>query len=387
MKSSREKYDFFPTPLSIAEEMAQWYADSDINHIVDLGCGEGNLFKAVKKHQCESKVSAYEIDSSHMDKLGSADDIGIFDLDLTQHSPRQVKERSSLIISNPPFCKGELNLSVRKKVVLSGLAGQHIIKSKRIRLEVVFLYRALEASLPGSLICFILPIAFLTSRVFYRARKTMLEEHCWDSCTIYENNEFEGTETRVVMIHATAQAGETQGVKVNFSKSGLTKKIDIEDVEAGKVLDLCRNECNDVPKIQDFGVELSRGKQCAKMLRDIGLQFVHSSHIRQLHSGLIKGVSKSNETENKEQFARAGDILISRVGTRCLGKAVMVESGAIQYSDSVICLRAKKQYAKGLFNYLVSDEVQYYFQKYAHGSCAKLITYDMIRELPVSVAI
>src|SRR5690606_28862254 len=85
----------------------------------------------------------------------------------------------------------------------------------------------------------------------------------------------------------------------------------------------------------------------------------------------------------QEKMASAGEILIARVGTRCLGSAVMIASGASVISDCVISVRVPSDKKENIFKKLTSEEGRDWLRSTARGSCAKIITYESIQRFPI----
>lgn len=83
--------------------------------------------------------------------------------------------------------------------------------------------------------------------------------------------------------------------------------------------------------------------------------------------------STSNDFPSNLSLAGPGDILISRVGKRCIGKVVMVKRGYIPFSDCIYRLEVP-EYIDKSFNSLITKRGQSWLQAYAHGVCAKVIS-------------
>ena len=384
---------YFPTPSAIAATIASVYSNLRLQHVVDLGCGAGNLvlpFDAAASIQSPLHLTAYDIDLSRfeMDAIQHST-IDLRELNLEKHSATldagiDIPSDKTLIVSNPPF--GNTKATHRHLISLRkhGLIGNALRQT--IRLELLFLARALDLAKPRTHICFVVPLTFLTARQFKSARTQLIDRHGMVSCRIYQPSEFKKTEVQVAVIHFRAQAGIRSTVTLIDDETGNEIKVSRQRFVNGSLPhagNITQKDVN-VIRLKDLEIELSRGKECAKRLSEQGVMYIHSSHINRSHTGFVSGDPTYCGKENADQLAHKGDILISRVGTRCLGKVVMVRSGAIQISDSVIRLRSDPADAKKIFRQLISEKTQAYLNKHATGACAKILTYDLLKQLPIA---
>ena len=92
-----------------------------------------------------------------------------------------------------------------------------------------------------------------------------------------------------------------------------------------------------------------------------------------------------DETKANSEFrcAREGDILLARVGKRCIGKVAIIESGRINISDCVYRIRPPEGMAEYLLDSFLSDKGQRWFEAHAHGVCAKVISKRDLLQFPV----
>ena len=96
-------------------------------------------------------------------------------------------------------------------------------------------------------------------------------------------------------------------------------------------------------------------------------------------------VNLKNSPVFDDIFAEPGDILIARVGKRCIGKVTMVNSGKRVISDCVYRLRAPKKYRYRMFSYLISVKGQQWLRVVAHGVCAQVISKRDLLHFPLNI--
>ena len=77
---------------------------------------------------------------------------------------------------------------------------------------------------------------------------------------------------------------------------------------------------------------------------------------------------------NNKVIAVAGDIVMCRVGKRCVGKIGYIESGQVVLSDCLYKITVPKTNSKRLFKLLCSKKFKRWIQISSHGVCSKVIS-------------
>ena len=82
-----------------------------------------------------------------------------------------------------------------------------------------------------------------------------------------------------------------------------------------------------------------------------------------------------------EKIATPGDILIARVGRRCIGRVASVETGQAIVSDCIIVISPKNKFnSEAIWNIVSSSDFKKYLVSAAFGVGAKYITYKIIMD-------
>ena len=81
-----------------------------------------------------------------------------------------------------------------------------------------------------------------------------------------------------------------------------------------------------------------------------------------------------NQIQSNKSIAHEGDILMVRVGSRCLGRVQYLKKGHIYISDCIYKISVPKKFQYRLFKCLCSEKTQEYIRTIAHGVCAKVIS-------------
>lgn len=387
MAGSKENiFNFYATPDWVADLIVKHCPLNQRSQIIDLGAGEGSLLKSFADFSPKAHRTAIEINSDHFCHLRHvAHDLHCLDL-LKEAIPDSVLRKGfqRTIVSNPPFGKLSLDENVKSSLVKHNLIDPDTY-SRNARLEAYFLSLALNISKPGSNIAFIISANLLYQNLWRTLRNTLVTDHKLE---------------KIVLLPADAYAQAEVESAIIFLQpyQGQTKKIDIIDYRGSSII---KTKCNTTKFVYSFFEELNptrneanelggiletiyRGRSCSKELKNNNIAHLHSTDINASHRQKITLPSKQTiGNYPQEKMALAGDILIARVGTRCLGSAVMIESGKSVISDCVISVRVPNDKKEDIFKKLTSDEGRDWLRSTARGSCAKIITYESIQRFPI----
>ena len=107
----------------------------------------------------------------------------------------------------------------------------------------------------------------------------------------------------------------------------------------------------------------------------------HTSAFRKFPDGNIKCPTRNSQ--RKTGLATEGDILVPRVGSRCLHHCARVVSGETVFSDCVYRLTVALEWRSYVFAYLRSAAGIAMRRLVAHGSCVRILGKQALLELPV----
>ena len=83
------------------------------------------------------------------------------------------------------------------------------------------------------------------------------------------------------------------------------------------------------------------------------------------------------------QLACEGDILVPRVGTRCLDRHALVATGSRPYTEAVYRVRVPSRYVDQIASWIGSDVGTEWRVAAAKGACAKHLTVSALMQMPV----
>lgn len=135
--------------------------------------------------------------------------------------------------------------------------------------------------------------------------------------------------------------------------------------------------------LSELGASIVRGSRTRSQFDGLGIDFFHTSDFPREGSE----VGFHLDRDHGFQVATVGDILLPRVGTRCLDRQALVTKGRRHYTEAVYRLRVPKQTHSEVVNWIFSDKGAKWRQAAAKGSCAKHITVASLMSMPVPATI
>ena len=341
------------------------------NNCVELSAGEGGLLVPVLRRWASLEVTTCELDPQNIKILSDRFDGQHYNIDvLSPEFERVFEGRFSsfeLAVSNPPFCwrqKTEYDVFVLSRFLL-----HDIFRSSRIRAEVLFLIQNIRLLSEGAYAAFILPELIICSALLSKFRERLLSICKVVSLAEVAGGEFRGTEARTFIL--IVQCGVVGKEFSFFSSKGVCSIRTAEEFILG-----LRSVCHVDLDNCDDSVSIQRGNFSSKECREAGFSYYHTSG--------FSGSGKTSQLDvtplyRQPVLARRGDVLIGRVGSRVLGRAVIVKEGEYVISDCVFRLRFD--------TYDVAEQFLSYWEIYclpsllelARGTCAKYITKNDLR--------
>lgn len=134
--------------------------------------------------------------------------------------------------------------------------------------------------------------------------------------------------------------------------------------------------------LRDLGASIVRGSRTRWQFHELGIPHFHTTDF----PPDSKEVRFSRDRDHGFQFASAGDILLPRVGTRCLDKQALVTKGQRHYTEAVYRLRVAPRHHARVVEWVLGDSCTRWRQAAAKGSCAQHLTVASLLAMPVPSA-
>lgn len=157
-----------------------------------------------------------------------------------------------------------------------------------------------------------------------------------------------------------------------------SRRLDIGFHEFEALSDALHRRSGSRP-LSEMGASIVRGSRTRSQFDDLEIAHFHTSHFPPNQSE----VHFDDDRDHGFQVARAGDILLPRVGTRCLDRQALVTKGRRHYTEAVYRLRVPKRSQTAVVDWVFSDAGTRWRQAAAKGSCAKHVTVASLMAMPV----
>ncbi len=349
--------------------------DNKPNWIVDLGSGNHSLTNSASVRWSSAHFASVDVEEGAHPLTSNVtfvkgDMLNRNDQDTLFEKVGEV----DLAICNPPYIPVPNSSDLR---LLLQRAGMHkSVGLKRLTGDIVFLAVSLVLLRHQGQLGIIIPDTILTSKYFEPVREDLLTQ---EIVSIIELpiGAFKGTEAKAHILVLRKGIGQSGLVKI--CRADVTGTVDgaIEIAPLKLVKRMDYSFWSQSHRVEiggrtlfDVGAKIERGKYSAKELRKLGLPFFHTNDFPLSGSLSVDTYSYSRSVPTAE----VGDILLSRVGSRCLGYVCIVRKGKIQISDCVFKISVPRQYQEELFIALRSEYGQAWLRALSHGVCAKVIS-------------
>lgn len=350
--------------------------------ILEIGAGHGALLAAAASRWEKAAVYAAELDHrnvlSAMLRLPS---VQIRHLDgLNPRLPELLELQSGTVdvaVCNPPYCRQHQGLAVSELLVEAGL--QDSVAPHQVTLEVLFLAQNLRMLRGGGELGIILPDGIVAAEGYTALRESLLCNHALRGVIQLPDSAFKNTEARTHIL-LVEKGGVTPRVvpvcKAN-SQGEVESTILVPRSRVGLRMDFSYHLWKDSaestplsPSLLDIGVEVKRGRRSTAELRRLGVSFFHTSDFPR---SFTSEVDLPSSVSVDDTYACAGDILVARVGKRCVGKVALVRTGNIPVSDCVYRLRVPERYHNAVRETLASQKWRQWVAANTRGVCARFI--------------
>lgn len=372
----------FYTPALASSWLVQGVSDVAPTRVCDLGAGEGELLVAAKCRWRQAQLLAADIDPANVSfakhRLGKAEcrQVDVLRYDL----PRLLgvdEESVDVALGNPPY--GALDVQAKHLAILRDAGLIDAISARRVTRDVVFLAQNLRLLKRGGELAVILPEGLAVNSTFHDLRSALIELHGLHRVVELPPRLFRGTEARTVAMFlkrgqcATSVSLESStGLRVIVSPAVAAQRLDaryhLRGVSTGRVL-------------ADLKPVICRGALSNAEARGVGATVFHTTTFRDYPDGIVRLGSAPHFPER--WVVRSGDILVPRVGSRCLLHTAMVKRGAAIFTDCVYRIRVDSSDRERVFDALQSTNGIAYRMAVAHGTCAALLSKSDLLKLPI----
>jgi len=358
---------------------------------LDLGFGDGNLLVAAKNRWEDIELYGVDIDENNVVEANLNNRIKAIHLDgFLPDLPKYLLDEYGtidLLISNPPYFSKDMDQNIRSILKESGLNDAISFNIKNIPAELVFLAQNLRLLNDGGEIGIILPAGLISGEKWKELRKYLLESFQINCCVQLPPKSFQKTEAQAFILFIQKNT-ILKNDKIKLATSGSEKDVFINHEQATQRMDYSfysdiSHKDDSFPTLINSDFKIFRGNTPHLQLkRDSVAEYVHTTKMRE-EPTIAKFESK---IQFNGKIAVKGDILLARVGSRCLGRACLIESGSVPISDCVIVVRAINDEIRKYLWYRLSDKnAASQLQRLSLGVSAKYLTHQIVKDFLLNV--
>jgi predicted RNA methylase len=379
------------TPAAVADLLIRSLpvpADG-VSSLLDLGAGQGALTDAAHRVHPAARATLLELDPVLVRALSQKPKRNrrVVQADLLdgQWRPATVP---SWILSNPPFGHMAVTEELASEVAQSALGFEP--EGTWLRGDVAFLVKAWNMAAQGTSLGFIVASPILCDPIYSGIRSTLAREMGELVVTQLPEKVFDRAQVCAHMISGRKAVARKRGIVLRKAtvEGEIVDELVIDQTAARASLDIDYHRT-----IERLGVDLSRmretlssagalitrGSRSNADYKRLGLEAFHTTDLD------VRGgdVHLTGGEPTGHQIARAGDMLIARVGSRCIARQARVDGGAGPYTDSVYRVTVPLQHRQRVWKTLSSSFGTEWRLAHAAGSCAKHLTVQTLASMPL----
>lgn len=367
------------TPKSYSTLLIENMHSISADSVLDIGCGQASLLNAASKRWRDAKLIGYDVDPKNINKAVANIHLGFgngFDPDLSKKII-DTFGHIDISVANPPYTHVEVNSEITKILKLSELFQCIPRNTKKIPAEIVFLAQNFLVLKEGGELGAILPASIVSGEKWKALREFLITEKSLSKVIQLPQKAFCKTEASTFAVNFKNLPTNASNITLMSSES--SNLLNIGKENGAKRLDYsyhANKRLHSNLSSRKFNSSIFRGNQSSKLLRLTGKDFLHTSNLKN-HFQYIS--LPNNKYPENSKVATKGDIVISRVGTRCVGKSALITRGCVEVSDCIVVIRGDsnleliEQFQNGSFYNAAINNVL--------GTGAKYLTFDIIKEV------
>lgn len=360
---------------------------------LELGSGSGRLAEAVYNRAAPVSYLGIEMDAAMIDMSPDLPGFTYLKQDVlsvTSLAHSLEYQEFDHVIGNPPY--GIHGLSDEAKVRIQTLCPELEVQGNWVPIDLYFVLESLSRLKSTGTAAFIVGADIPCGIQNQKFRKMLVEAASEVECYELPPTTFgSSAEVQAYILVVRFGLGRTRHVSLGrlnsqyevtslrqFDRALAVESMNLSDHEFGEMDAALRRSSHGVT-MRDLGVSIVRGSRTRTQFSQLGVKHFHTSDFPK--SGME--ISLECEPVTDYQQATVGDVLLPRVGTRCLGHKAIVVGGQSPYSESVFRVRAPAKHRERVARWITSDEGSNWRLAAAHGACAKHLTVTSLLGMPV----
>jgi type I restriction enzyme M protein len=306
----------------------------------DLGFGDGGLLLATKRRWETINLIGADIDETNISIAHSKKLIDAFEFDgFRPDLPEIINSKYGeidLLVSNPPYYSCEFNQNISSVLNEAGLSKCLSKAPEKIPAELVFLAQNLRLLTEKGELGIILPAGLISGERWRETRELLFQEYNVKKVIQLPTKSFIKTEaqTFIVIISRKKNAHSTVLSHVDYDEEF---EINLNDASERADYSYYQQQKNHHlnHQLSESDFSIFRGSMTHDQLKSFSHYFIHTTNLKNTPIELSLPDAPIATGNN----AIPGDIVIGRVGRRCLGRVGLIKSGIVPISDCIIVVR------------------------------------------------
>ena len=381
------------TPPALARRVIDLIAGQRASWL-ELGSGTGNLARACLAGRHPTSYLGVELDERLMQR-GPVEKRATF-LQCDVLSPGKLtsllgKRLFSRVVGNPPYGMQALGVEAQDRLAELCPGIQQV--SNWVQLDLYFILESLARLRRPGEAAFIVGAPIAEDARLIAFRRALMSAASEVECFELPADAFDGkAEVQSFVLVARFGASKLRRVRVGkLAGEGLdvvaerwvtphqaTHRLDFGFHEF-QALNAGLHRADGCITLNEIGASVIRGSRTRAQFEELGISCFHTSDFPR------RGLEVAFDADHDHGFqvAATSDILLPRVGTRCIGRQALVTRGQRHYTEAVYRLRVPRQHQSRVADWVLSEAGTHWRQAAAKGSCAKHITVATLMQMPV----
>lgn len=381
------------TPPRLAQRVMDFLPGAQESWL-ELGVGSGRIANACLKARNPSAYVGVDVDEQLLSNAVAEPVLALHRanvLDPVALDQLLGGQMFTRVVGNPPYGIQAAPAFCQERI--SQLCPGISLVSPWVQLELYFVLESLARLRSGGSAAFVVGAALAEDERMRTFRTHLVQIASEVECYELPASVFDGdAEVQSYLLVARFGARKLKQVKIGRLVGEALELQDqqwISPEQAVQRLDLGHHEFQSwnssllgrrgVRTLQELGVTVVRGSRTRSQFECLGVKCFHTSDFP---SNAVE-VRFARSVDHGFQSAAAGDILLPRVGTRCLDRQAVVIKGARHYTEAVYRLRVPKRNQPMVAQWVLSELGARWRQQAAKGSCAKHLTVSSLMGMPV----
>jgi predicted RNA methylase len=378
------------TPVPIARLLASMLPH-DTNIIIDVGAGQGALAFAALDRLTRARAILFENDPVLVRRLRALQRPRTSVVHANALAQGAIAIATPAVgrhafLSNPPYGMLKLDKAFAEE--------DHDLKPLAdgvgwTRGDAAFVSSIWPVAPSGSCIGLIVSAAIVCSPAYADYRRRIVTGLANLHVVELHPKTFAGAEVRAFLIVGTRAVGRQRNVLLSRTnlEGEITHNLEVPHADAIQRIDYGYHAAISALKLRAhhfkgsliaLGGRVQRGSRSNGEFSRLGHNAFHTTNFAHASARLrLIGAQEGFLT------AKSGDILIPRVGTRCLLHEARVASGSGLITDCVYRIRAPKAVRDFVWETIRSDFGREWRLLHADGSCAKYLTMSSVGAMPI----